>query len=434
MTLPGLVAANNLSDVVDRETTWDNLGRNVSIEFELFPGTVSAEATPPFVPITISGYDAIDREGAVSLWINASSREYAISTNSGATFTTVIRTGNPVVEGQFGAAVPLAAETIEGVNQILWRLSPTTLTIWTLDASWVFVSQTSAITINNDTLNTEVTFRSDINGDGILGEDRVLIEAGGAGSTLIYIGDISRRYFVSSNAGATFTTVIRTGSPVIEGQFGAGVVPLAAENIGGINQILWDLNNGTVLTWNLDDDWVFQSQSAPITIGPNTVDLEIAFRTDINDDGVTFSIKGRDILALEGIHDTSVRDFVFIKGLSSAAQPRLTTAATTTSSLLTVRNNALPKIAPVSSGNYFFSSGVTLSGNTTRINGTNALSIATSPFSGSTATAPLLLRELRPQSNWRITEPMPSGTITSPDLALPFETDDFVFFMKAGQS
>jgi hypothetical protein len=31
MALPGLVAANNLSDVVDRERAWDNLGSSVSI-------------------------------------------------------------------------------------------------------------------------------------------------------------------------------------------------------------------------------------------------------------------------------------------------------------------------------------------------------------------------------------------------------------------
>jgi hypothetical protein len=29
---------------------------------------------------------------------------------------------------------------------------------------------------------------------------------------------------------------------------------------------------------------------------------------------------------------------------------------------------------------------------------------------------------------------MPSGTIASPELAIPFETNDFVLFMKAGQS
>lgn len=148
----------------------------------------------------------------------------------------------------------------------------------------------------------------------------------------------------------------------------------------------------------------------------------------------SFAVKGRDVLALEGVSNTSTRDFAFVKGLVSAAQPRLTAAAASTASGLALASNGLLKLAPVSSGNYFFASGLTLSGVTTRINGTNALSIATSPFSGSTATAPLLFRELRPQANWRITEPMPSGTIATPDLAIPFETNDFVLFMKAGQN
>jgi hypothetical protein len=36
MALPGLVAANNLSDVVDRERAWDNLGLNISYSLEGF--------------------------------------------------------------------------------------------------------------------------------------------------------------------------------------------------------------------------------------------------------------------------------------------------------------------------------------------------------------------------------------------------------------
>ena len=153
--------------------------------------------------------------------------------------------------------------------------------------------------------------------------------------------------------------------------------------------------------------------------------------------GITTSgvvIKGRYIFALEEVRNTSTRDFVFIKGLTSAAQPRLTSAANITFSGATLRDNALLKIAPTSNGNYFFSSALTLSGVSTQINGTSALSIATSPFSGSTATAPLLLRELRPQANWRISEPMVSGVIATPDLAIPFETNDFVLYMKAGQN
>jgi hypothetical protein len=148
----------------------------------------------------------------------------------------------------------------------------------------------------------------------------------------------------------------------------------------------------------------------------------------------SFSIKGRDILALKEVNKTSTRDFIFIKGLLSKAQPRITTASQYTSSGVVLRNAAMLKVAPTTIGNYFFSSGLTLSGTTVQINGTNALSIATSPFSGSTATVPLLFAGLRPQANWRITEPMASGTVTSPESAIPIETGDFLLFMKAGQS
>lgn len=148
----------------------------------------------------------------------------------------------------------------------------------------------------------------------------------------------------------------------------------------------------------------------------------------------TFTIKGKDTLALNSVSNASTRDFVFIKGLSSSAQSRLTTAAQQVASGTVFQDAAMLKASPTTSGNYLFSSGITLSGVSTRINGTPALSIATSPFSGSTATASILLRELQPQTNWRITEPMPSGTIASPEFAIPFETNDFVLFMKAGQN
>jgi len=148
----------------------------------------------------------------------------------------------------------------------------------------------------------------------------------------------------------------------------------------------------------------------------------------------TIVIKGKDILALNGVSNTSVRDFVFIKGLTNAVQPRITTAAQNTASGVTRQAFAMPKNTPTTSGAYFFPSGTTLSGSSLQINGTNALSIATSPFSGDTATTSISIDQLRPQANWRISEPMASGLLSNAELAIPFETSDFVLFMKAGQS
>jgi hypothetical protein len=149
---------------------------------------------------------------------------------------------------------------------------------------------------------------------------------------------------------------------------------------------------------------------------------------------ILFSITGEDIAALNGVRNTDIRDFVFIKGLTSLAQPRITTASQNTASGVALRDRAMPRISPTTSGNYVFQPPAILSGSSVRINNTPALSIATSPFSGSTALFPVVLSEFRPQADWRITESLTSGTINTPEYAIPFETNDFILFMKAGQN
>jgi hypothetical protein len=167
---------------------------------------------------------------------------------------------------------------------------------------------------------------------------------------------------------------------------------------------------------------------------PNTTLRALSNYGPVSSFSYSFAIKGKDILALNQISNVPTQNFVFLRGLASKVQPRITTASQYTASGVVLRDLAMLKIAPTTSGNYFFSSGLTLSGNTCQVNGTNVLSIATSPFSGSGATTPLLLGGFNPQANWRITEPMASGTVSSPQSAIPIETGDFLLFMKAGQS
>jgi hypothetical protein len=167
----------------------------------------------------------------------------------------------------------------------------------------------------------------------------------------------------------------------------------------------------------------------------------IAAITDISNPQVSylpssFSIntatKGRDILALEGVRNTSTRDFVFIKGLASAAQPRLTTAAASVASGTVLRDNALLKASPTSVGNYAIPRAF-LDASSLRINGIQAASISTVPFSGNTATAPLSISTLSAPVNLRFTQAMPSGTVTG-DRAIPIDTTSFILYAKAGQS
>ena len=145
------------------------------------------------------------------------------------------------------------------------------------------------------------------------------------------------------------------------------------------------------------------------------------------------TIKGDDILELVGARLAATSDFVRIKELATPAQPRLTTAAANTASGAALRDNALLKASPSSEGDYFLSRG-TLDGQSLRVNGLNIASLSGSPFSGSTASCPLLISSFAAPTNLRLDNAMASGTLAFPERAIPIETDQFIFYAKAGQS
>jgi hypothetical protein len=142
---------------------------------------------------------------------------------------------------------------------------------------------------------------------------------------------------------------------------------------------------------------------------------------------------GKDILALEGVRNVSTRDFVFIKGLSSSAQPRLTSAAASAAAAASLRDNALLRASPVSTGDYTIS-GFFLDAASLRINNVSVASIATTPFSGSTATTSLLIASFLAPTNFRFTQAMTSGTVLTGDRAIPIEGNDLILYAKAGQN
>jgi hypothetical protein len=148
---------------------------------------------------------------------------------------------------------------------------------------------------------------------------------------------------------------------------------------------------------------------------------------------MSFTIKGKDIFALNQVRNVSVRDFVFIRNLSSNAQPRLTTASQNTTAAVALSNALLLKQSPASTGNYFVSSG-SLNASSLKINGVSFASLSSSPFSGSTALFPLAFTTMELSSNFRLVPLFASGTVTSPIIGVPIETNDLYLYAKAGQN
>lgn len=145
------------------------------------------------------------------------------------------------------------------------------------------------------------------------------------------------------------------------------------------------------------------------------------------------TVVGADILALNGIGRLSTRDLLLLNGLTSDAQPRLNTIAAQIASGIFLQNNALLRASPTSSGDYSIDGN--LSFQTLNINGLQVQSLSTAPFSGNTATTEIKLQKIYVDSGLVMQDPIVSGTVNSPELAIPIETDELLFaYIKAGQS
>ena len=179
----------------------------------------------------------------------------------------------------------LAAETVRGTNQILWRYRPTRqVHAWTLDTNWNWQSSSPLIDRTGpQAWDLENDFQLDLTNDTIIGAPFSSVESLG-NTTLLRRGD--DRAFVQSAGG------IRQ---IVSSPWGAGVgnptsewCMLAAENIAGTNSIVWRYSPTNQLNvWALDSTWTWTTSSPLIdSSSPQAWALETGFQQDFNGDSV----------------------------------------------------------------------------------------------------------------------------------------------------
>jgi hypothetical protein len=173
----------------------------------------------------------------------------------------------------------LEAETINGQNQVLWRNSVTQqIGIWTTDDDWNYQSATVNPIESLQTLEAEVDFQVDINGDGILGDVREFVDT--QGSTQLLKG-IYGFYYVQT-VDDIDNSVKYLGEPFNNyGYWQAS----AAEVIGDANQVLWK-NSFTrqIGIWTTDDNWNYVSADVDPIRSLQTLKAEVDFQVDLNGD------------------------------------------------------------------------------------------------------------------------------------------------------
>ena len=210
--------------------------------------------------------------------------------------------GQQIYQDIYAGWQTLAAETVNGVNQVLWKnVAGNFLHIWHLDNDWNWVSSEGQFALNSaDALTQETKFGIDANGDGVIGNPYTTIEA--VGNTKL-VKDAANKYF--TQIGTNNPTAIKNGGQQIyQDIYGSGWQTLATETVNSDNQVLWKNTDGNFLhIWHLDSNWNWVSSEGQWGLNsPEALTQETNFGIDTNGDGVI----GSSYTAIESAGNTKL--------------------------------------------------------------------------------------------------------------------------------
>ncbi|MEX0687301.1 MAG: hypothetical protein WD072_01370, partial [Pirellulales bacterium] len=173
----------------------------------------------------------------------------------------------------------LAAETIRGVNTIVWQNEAGALQLWELSVGWSHQNSRGDFAIGSAAFNAvEASFGMDFDGDGKVAPATTVIEGRGD-TTLEYDGEGNLRangILITSDGGPVNYDTLRSW----------GWTARAAEPVGGVNTIVWQNGAGTLHFWRLSADWVHESSEGDFLPGSPQYDTaEAIFGVDIDGDG-----------------------------------------------------------------------------------------------------------------------------------------------------
>jgi serralysin len=200
-----------------------------------------------------------------------------------------MRSGAPVLAGQFSPFVPIGVETTLTGYELAWKVAGADqYIVWNVDNAGNFVSNmTGVVSGASNTLESlENSFHQDLNGDGLIGvpsATMTLIESAGA-TNLTQVGN---DYFFNPVAGGTGPELMRSGAPVLAGQF-SPFVPIGVEKISTGYELAWKVAGADqYIVWNVDNSGNFVSNMTGVVSGASSTleSLETSFHEDLNGDG-----------------------------------------------------------------------------------------------------------------------------------------------------
>jgi 20S proteasome alpha/beta subunit len=246
-----------------------------------------------------------------STWLTQVGSEYYLDGSSG-TGPLLSFGGAPVLAGQFGAGVvPIGAERTASGYEVAWKGTATgNYAAWDTDANGNYLSAilggASGSSFALEAL--EPSFQQDLNGDSTIGPPgKTVIETDGS-TWLTQVG--SNYYFYDSSG--TGAELKFGGAPVAAGQFGAGVVPIGAEQTASGYEVAWEGTvTGKYAVWGTDTNGNYVSTILGGASGTSAAleALEPSFQQDLNGDGLVGGTTQSGILSDQDMSIPNVFSF-----------------------------------------------------------------------------------------------------------------------------
>jgi hydroxymethylpyrimidine pyrophosphatase-like HAD family hydrolase len=236
-------------------------------------GTITNDDFPSITPIESAGNTKLVKDATNKYF-----------TQIGTDTPIAIKNGVQIYQNIYAGWETLAAETVNGENQVIWKnVSQDLAHLWRLDSNWNWVSTEAISGLNSAAaLAKETVFGVDINNDGVTGSAYTAIES--AGNTKL-VKDATNKYF--AQVGTATPIAIENGVQIYQNIY-AGWETLAAETVNGENQVIWkNVSQDLAHLWRLDSNWNWVSTEA--ISGLNSAAAlakESVFGVDINGNGV----------------------------------------------------------------------------------------------------------------------------------------------------
>jgi serralysin len=228
--------------------------------------------------------------------------------------------GAAVVAGQFGAWVPIAAEQTAGGYTVAWKNAGLGLyTYWTTDSSGNHLTDSAGMSATSFALESlEPVFNQDLNGDGVIGPNKTLIQTDGPTSLVV----VASQFYELDNSSGVGPILKNNGATVTVGQYGDWRPIGAVQTVGGYD-VAWK-NPGTsqYTVWTTDSSGNRLTDTAPMSgTSLALVNFETVFQQDLNGDGAIGA--PRTVIQTNGSTSlTKVADHFFLEN-SSGSGPAL---------------------------------------------------------------------------------------------------------------